>query len=305
MTDVKAMIASLPADAQVLVDAWVAELRAELRGVPDEARDEIASEVVAHVADALGTDAGADEVASVLAEFGTSSEYATAVREALDEGSEFRMPVTGRILGMPYEWRMPTTARVRSRWWDTSNSKVLVPKIFGVGWTINFGGLAVKLGLLHADDGDEPFESVPDSFMWTALAVPTVLVMAFVGIWFVKHGVASAQVPTHWGPSGAADGWSSKNSVLAITFAALVIPYLWAVWGYVSRDSKFSRVIICAFAASIEILGLTIYSLSILEVVTSNPVVLGSGLVLPILVIPFAMLVGFARIGMRQDMNRA
>ena len=304
MTDLKTMMAALPEDARTPLDLWIRELRSELGDLPTATANEVAEEVVAHVAHSLIAGADAAAVTQALGEFGTPPEYAAAVRDAVGDGTEFRVPVTGRVLGMPYELRLPTTARVRSRWWDTSSSKILVPKVFGVGWTINLGGLAVRMGLLHADDGDEPFESVPDNRMWIAFAVPTALLMAFVGIWAVKHGAASPQVPSHWGPSGAADGWSSKNTMLAITSVAVLAPYAWAVWGYLTRDTRFNRIIICAFAASIEVIGVTIYALSIFEVQMANPVALGVGILLPILAIPFAMLVGFARVGMSQVMNR-
>ncbi len=304
MTDIKTMMAALPAAARGPLDSWIGQLRMELRSLPAVTSNEIVEEVVAHVADALLSDVVADDVTAALAEFGTPSEYAAAVQEALGDGKEVRLPVTGRLLGVPYELRMPTTARVRSRWWDTSNPKVLVPKVFGVGWTINFGGLAVKMGLLHADDGDEPFEAVPDRVMWIALAVPSSLLALFVGIWAWKHGGAPAQVPSHWGPSGAADDWASKDTLLALSGVGVLAPYLWALWGYFSRESKLSRIIICAFAASLQMIGVLIYSMSIFELENANPVAMVFGLLVPIMGIPFAMLVGYARLGMSQELDR-
>src|SRR5436305_669417 len=38
--------------------------------------------------------------------------------------------------------------RIRSTYWDPANEHVLVPHAIGVGWTVNLGAVAKKLGLL-------------------------------------------------------------------------------------------------------------------------------------------------------------
>jgi Family of unknown function (DUF5808) len=46
----------------------------------------------------------------------------------------------GRVAGrVPYDLRPPTLARVRDRLWNPADHRVLVPTVFGVGWTINLG----------------------------------------------------------------------------------------------------------------------------------------------------------------------
>jgi uncharacterized membrane protein len=48
----------------------------------------------------------------------------------------------GRILGfVPYDFRPPTLKRARKRWWNPQDSRVLTPRMFGVGWDVNFGRL--------------------------------------------------------------------------------------------------------------------------------------------------------------------
>lgn len=48
----------------------------------------------------------------------------------------------GRIAGrIPYDLRRPTLRRVRSRIWNPADRRVLVPTVFGVGWTVNVGRL--------------------------------------------------------------------------------------------------------------------------------------------------------------------
>jgi hypothetical protein len=48
----------------------------------------------------------------------------------------------GRILGVPYDLRKPTLARLKSRWWNPADGRILTPKTFGAGWDINLYWLA-------------------------------------------------------------------------------------------------------------------------------------------------------------------
>ena len=44
----------------------------------------------------------------------------------------------GEVLGfVPYDFRMPTAERARSRWWNPEDERLFVPTVFGVGWTVN------------------------------------------------------------------------------------------------------------------------------------------------------------------------
>ena len=48
----------------------------------------------------------------------------------------------GSIAGrLPYDLRPPTLARVRERLWNPADRRILVPTVFGVGWTVNLGRL--------------------------------------------------------------------------------------------------------------------------------------------------------------------
>lgn len=42
---------------------------------------------------------------------------------------------------VPYDFRIPTLARVRERMWAPGSRELLTPAIFGVGWTLNLGRL--------------------------------------------------------------------------------------------------------------------------------------------------------------------
>jgi hypothetical protein len=55
----------------------------------------------------------------------------------------------GRVGGLvPYDFRMPTLERAKSRWWNPGDDRLFVPTVFGVGWTINAARLGRLLGLV-------------------------------------------------------------------------------------------------------------------------------------------------------------
>ncbi|HEY7035216.1 MAG TPA: DUF5808 domain-containing protein [Thermomicrobiales bacterium] len=56
---------------------------------------------------------------------------------------------TGTFLGFPYDWRRPTRARFKSRAWNADDDRILTPKSFGWGLTINLHALLRRLRLLR------------------------------------------------------------------------------------------------------------------------------------------------------------
>ena len=57
------------------------------------------------------------------------------------------MSKTGRFLGIPYDWRRPTWARLKERWWNRDDHRVFTPKSYGWGYDINLPELARRLRL--------------------------------------------------------------------------------------------------------------------------------------------------------------
>jgi Family of unknown function (DUF5808) len=43
----------------------------------------------------------------------------------------------GRLLGLPYDFRRPTMARLRARWWNPDEPRLFTPKAFGWGYDLN------------------------------------------------------------------------------------------------------------------------------------------------------------------------
>jgi hypothetical protein len=57
-------------------------------------------------------------------------------------------PRTGVFLGLPYDWRAPTWARVRARLWNPEDPRLLTPKVFGWGFDLNLYQVARRLRLV-------------------------------------------------------------------------------------------------------------------------------------------------------------
>ncbi|HEU5215518.1 MAG TPA: DUF5808 domain-containing protein [Gaiellaceae bacterium] len=55
--------------------------------------------------------------------------------------------LTGKFLGIPYDWRRPTLARYRSRWWNPGDRRIVTPRAFGWGWDFNLYEVARRLHL--------------------------------------------------------------------------------------------------------------------------------------------------------------
>ena len=48
----------------------------------------------------------------------------------------------GAVVGfVPYDFRRPTLARIRERMWAPQDPRLVNPRVFGLGWTVNVGRL--------------------------------------------------------------------------------------------------------------------------------------------------------------------
>jgi Family of unknown function (DUF5808) len=43
----------------------------------------------------------------------------------------------GKILGIPFDFRKPTYARMKQRMWNPEDERIMVPRTYGIGWTVN------------------------------------------------------------------------------------------------------------------------------------------------------------------------
>ena len=85
----------------------------------------------------------ARSVRSVVKLIGISLAVAALVRELRTPRDERTWH--GHIGFVPYDLRPPTLTRVRDSLWNPDDGRVLVPRAFGVGWTVNFGAIWERL----------------------------------------------------------------------------------------------------------------------------------------------------------------
>lgn len=299
-------------EALSLVDTYFARVQgAMLVSAADEAAEAV-EELRSHVLEELAAgDGSAAAVSRILGELGAPEDLA-AEYAGTDEASplvsgqtdEVRGIGHGRVLGIPYDVRVPTTARVASRLWDPMNPHILVPRVWGAGWDINFGALAVKTGIVRPDDEDEPFEAAPPAAVLATLAVPLTLAAAVLVLMAVRYSSLPAELPTNWDLAGNAAGYWPKAVDLGLLAALAVLPVLAAVSSHIRRRPALNRVAGSAFAT---LLSGTALMVTVQTVLTADgfsgvwPV--WAGLVLALL-LPFVMLTVLSRLGRTGEQRR-
>ena len=53
----------------------------------------------------------------------------------------------GHFLGIPYDWRRPTRARTKARWFNDDDPRVFTPRVFGWGYDINVAQVLRRMRL--------------------------------------------------------------------------------------------------------------------------------------------------------------
>ncbi len=283
---------------------YIEEVRALLADLPEREVDEALAELGTNVRDEVATRGGtpADEAAA-LGALGTPEEYAAALRDALAAGEGSPHP-QGRVLGMPYEFRQPTANSLMERLWNPADPRVWMPRSFGVGWTINFGALAVKLGLLRPDDVEEhPFENLSAMALRLAASVPLVLGVAAIATAAIWWRELPPEVPVHWGASGAPDGWASREVALgALVGIAAVLPVVILGRLALRRAGRRSVAMASVSLALSSWLAAGLCGYTVLTALTGfaewwAPVLI----VIVAIAVPFVMLLVLSRLGLKAE----
>jgi hypothetical protein len=298
-------------EAGALIDAYFARVHGALLLAAASGCEETVEDLRTHVLDELaGTSGSAADVQRVLAELGSPEELAAlcagAVADeptAAEEPGEERSLLSGRVLGVPYELRVPTAERVVSRWWDPVNPRVFVQRVFGIGWDVNFGAVAVRLGLVRPDDEDAPFASVPPRYLSIALIVPLTLAAALVLLVALYQGALPAQVAVHYGITGA-DRFASKESALVIPVVMTLLGLLLVAYAWVRRRPPLVRVGAGALATLLAGISVSAYAQDVVTAHSASETsVLLPGLALSVL-LTFGLLVTLSRIGRAVEVGR-
>lgn len=293
-------LSDLTPSARAAAEEYLDRVRAALADASADEMADTLEDVTTHLLDMLGPDSTARDVVAACESLGDPQEYGP---EPAPQPTGTRG--AGSVLGVPYDVRVPTSERVAERWWNPRDPRLFVPRVFGVGWDLNFGALAVTLHLIDPDAEDEPFALVPMRDFLIALAVPVGLTMAMAASFAILRGSLPAQLPVHWNASGEVDRYGSQATAFGFLFLLAVIPAAWAVWSVMARRSPLARGAVIGFATFLSALAAGIWAMTLGSVRTGMApwwlvlVLIGvaGGLALGVLVF-------LARSGRAQEMAR-
>jgi len=188
---------------------YVDDVAAHLRGLPRTTRRAALSDLRDLLAEGV-----------TPAELGPAEEYAAALRAALAAGADATSGSSrahrpqGHVFGLPVDVRGATHAEVRSRAFDPSDPRVLVPRIMGAGWRLNYGAVAVRLGLIRPDDvDDEVLAAIPRHVRTAGRAIP-VITFAKTAFWVAAAWRSGTRVPSSWDVAGRVSAWTDRRAGL-------------------------------------------------------------------------------------------
>ncbi|MGW0786213.1 DUF5808 domain-containing protein [Streptomyces sp. NPDC002913] len=192
---------------------------------------------------------------------GEPSQYAADILDALaddlPEGSGSR-----RVFGIPVETRGPVSAEVRSRVWDPTNPRLFVPRLFGIGWTVNLGAVAVRAGLIRPDDTDaDVLRSIPERDLSAARGVPLVLAGSTAAALALLWSSLPSSVASGFGMAGRPRGEAPKWTLIGVV-ALGAAPALWAQRKNVPVEDRLVRT---ASATSLSVLSASVVAATVAQ----------------------------------------
>lgn len=286
------MISSLEAldpEARAVVDACLARVS---RGVAEEYRGEVIADLRTYFAEHLWPEATAADVAALAATVGETGEPAKAGARR------------GSFRGVPIDLTAPTAERIATTWWNPRDERIFVPRVFGLGWALNLGAVAVKLGLIEPDAEDEPFENAPAPALRKALIVPAGLAAAVVAHYVVRGPRLPETLPSNLDLAGRVASWTGKPVAAATDVAIAVAPTLWAAWivGRGGTGARAAGAIASATAAAATAAGLSLWRAAAVDG-KARPLA-GPGLAALLWVPAGAVLLALARSGRAAEQRR-
>lgn len=292
---------------QPLVEEYIARLERALSDLPETDRDEAILELRAHIEDAMATLQADDpqSVATILTDLGTPEEYAANLKgaEGPGEGKSHRSRASGTFLGLPYDFSRPTAQKLARRLWNPSDPRILMPKVFGAGWTINMGAVAVKLGLIRPDDEEaQPFSSVPERVLRLATIPPFLLNSIALFITLAYFSRLPSALPIHFNLIGQPDGFSSANGAIGWLFApSLVLMVALTPVVFSKKRSRMAKALSVAILMFASTMSSAIYLASLYyglnKAMPFNP---GFAVIAGVAIL-FLTLVSLSKIGLREE----
>jgi hypothetical protein len=295
-------LAALAPEPRRTAETYLRDVTRALQAADSEMRDDVLGDLESHLLERIDASASTADIERLIHELGSPDSFSAEMGGAQRPRNS---AVAGRVLGIPYDVRIPSAERIAERLWNPSDPRLLTPRIFGIGWDVNFGAVAVRLHLIEPDSEDVPFASAPEGAFAVALAVPVALTSAMLLSYLVLRGSLPAQLPTHWNINGVADGFWTQGAAFGVLFVLALVPTLWAAWSVSVRQPALLRGAVIGFAGFLAALAALLWLLTLVTVLTS--------LVawwLPLLLIcialaaPFGIFLGLARAGRRAEQQR-
>ena len=293
----------LSPETRQVVDEFFSLVASRLRASGKDVADETLEELSADFLSALDVDSSPEQARALATRFGDPSSFG----EATDSSQS---SAAGDLLGVPYDIRVPTIERIVSRWWNPRNPHVLVPRVFGLGWDLNFGAISVRLHLIAPDSEDEPFGMVSHRAFLTALCVPLVLTTALAVSFVLLRADLPEQLPSHWNLTGHVDSlWPATRAFLFL-FVPAVVSTAWALWSVVTRRHAVARGVAVGVASFTSGLASGVWALTVITTMGGTQTWwLPPVSILGTLIVPLAVFVSLARVGraaeQRRDLTRA
>ncbi len=274
-------------------DDYAQAVTGRLRGLSAADRRRVLSALSAQLEEL--TAAGVDPATAL----GDPADYAAQLVDALADDAPPEQ-ARWRFLGVPVETRGPTDAEVRSRTWDPADPRLIVPRLLGIGWRLNLGAVAVRLGLIRPDDiDDDVLARIPGRALRTARAVPLVIAGATAAATALGWRKLPPRVASGFRADGRARGRSSRWTLFG-PVALGAVPALWAARPVTTRDDALVRA---ANATSLATVSAGVVAATVLE--ARRP---GSrwGLIVPA-ALPFAAVASLAVVAvpLRAGLRRA
>lgn len=136
---------------------------------------------------------------SLEEELGAPADYAALLSEELDEQPQ-RKSSFSRFSTRPFG---ALTREGRSHLWDPQDPSILQPHLFGFGWSINWGAVAVRLGWIRPDDVDaDVLGAIPSPVLKTAQGLPIALAAGHLLALSATYGKLPERVHSGWDAVG-------------------------------------------------------------------------------------------------------
>lgn len=196
-----------------------------------------------------------------LEALGAPEDYAGELLDALASDTAADEPHL-RVLGLPVETRGPVSATVRSRTWNPESPRLVVPRLLGVGWTLNLGALAVRLRLIRPDDAtSEVLDRIPEHSVRAAQLAPLLIAGATAGTLALMWKKVPDRVASGFDAFGRRNRTSSKLSMLG----SLTLGVAPAIWALRRQASTEDRLVSAASATTLATVSASTVAASVLS----------------------------------------